>query len=95
MVVVKMMTGGGRGGGRCRGRGVVGFGIVFAQENDVVLAEFVAAIGPSGGARVFMEQRVSGHAEEALRGGGFTVARSIRIVKIHANSNSETLRRQN
>lgn len=68
---------------------MVGFGVVFAQENDVVLAEFVAAIGPSGGARVFMERRVGGHAEEAFRGVGFTEAGAIRIVEIHTSSDSE------
>lgn len=63
--IVKVVARGGGGGGRGRGVGVVVFGIVSAQENDVVLAELVGA----GGGGVVEQGGVRGDAEEALGGG--------------------------
>ena len=45
---------------------MVGFCVVVAEENDVVLGELVSD-GGGGGARVFEGRRVGWHAEEAFR----------------------------
>ena len=89
VLVMKVVARGGGGGGRGGIGGIIGFGIITSEENDVVFVELVAPVGTAGGARVFQKRPVRYNAEESLGRGGLTVGQQVRIVEIHDVWNSK------